>query len=245
MQIGSCWLDMNSKTLSNLANETSWKMPAAEYSVIETLVLHRGQVLSREELLFAIPEAQRDVTLLAEAIDRIRFYLGLDYAGLIETVDKQGYVLHSAPKSKTNTISSTPFGSISAKHYTTFIVLLLGLLWMINSVFVPAVQINPLQKQVITSQSSNISFYPMFTSMKLKKEYSSQVQLFIQGIETCAIVPWDNIYLSVSTEDNLINIVLKREALERNVIKNLKQVPLDYNWYFIDQSWLAKVGICG
>lgn len=245
MQIGSCWLDMNSKTLSNLANETSWKMPTAEYSVIETLVLHRGQVLSKEELLFAIPEAQRDFALLAEAIDRIRFYLGPDYAGLIEAVDKQGYVLHCAPKSKTNNISSTPFGSISAKHYVTFIILLLGLLWMINSVFAPAVQINPLQKQLIISQSSNIYFYPMFTSMKLKKKYSSQIKSFIEGVEACAMVPWEDIYLSVSTEDNLITMVLKRKTLDRTEIKNLKQVPLDEDWHFIDQSWLTKVGICG
>ncbi|MFT5704345.1 MAG: DNA-binding winged helix-turn-helix (wHTH) protein [Shewanella sp.] len=245
MQIGTCWFDMNNKTLSNLANETSWKMPAAEFSVIETLVQHRGQVLSREDLLVVLPEEHRDLTLLTEAIERIRFYLGLDYAGLIETVDNQGYVLHRAPKSKTNNISSIPFGSISAKHYLIFIGLLLGLLWMINLVFVPAMQIYPMQKQVITSQSSNISFYPMFTSMKLKKQYRAQIQSFIQGVETCAKVPWENIYLSVSTEDNLISVVLKRERLEGIEIKNIKQAPIDDDWYFIDQPWLTKVGICG
>ena len=116
---------------------------------------------------------------------------------------------------------------------------------MINSVFAPAVQINPLQKQLIISQSSNIYFYPMFTSMKLKKKYSSQIKSFIEGVEACAMVPWEDIYLSVSTEDNLITMVLKRKTLDRTEIKNLKQVPLDEDWHFIDQSWLTKVGICG
>ncbi|TRY13037.1 winged helix-turn-helix domain-containing protein [Shewanella hanedai] len=245
MQIGSCWFDIENKTLSNLANETSWKMPAAEFSVIEILVQHRGQVLSREELLVAIPAELRALSLLTEAIERIRFYLGLDYAGLIETVDNQGYVLHSAPKSKTNNISSIPFGSISAKHYFILIGLLLGLLWMINLVFVPAMEINPMKKQVITSQSSNISFYPIFTSMKLKEKYQPQIQSFIKSIETCSKVPWQNIYLSFSTEDDLISFVLKRERLGRIEIRNLKQVPLDDDWHFIDKSWLTKVGICG
>lgn len=245
MQIGSCWFDIENKTLSNLANETSWKMPAAEFSVIEILVQHRGQVLSREELLVAIPAELRDLSLLTEAIERIRFYLGLDYAGLIETVDNQGYVLHSAPKSKTNNISSIPFGSISAKHYFILIGLLLGLLWMINLVFVPALQINPVQNHVLNSQTSTVCFYPMFTSMKLKKEYRNQIKTFTQGIEACAKVPWQHIFLSVSPEDNLINIVLKRAILDRTEIKNLKQVPIDDDWNFIDQSWLTKVGVCG
>ncbi|MEC4728216.1 helix-turn-helix domain-containing protein [Shewanella sp. D64] len=236
---------MNNKTLSNLANETSWKMSAAEYSVIETMVLHRGQVLSREELLLAMPEEQRSYALLTEAIERIRFYLGVEYTGLIETVDKQGYVLHSTQKSKVKNISSTPFGSISAKHYAIFIGLLLGLLWIINSVFVPAVQINPVQEQMLTSQSSKVSFYPIFTNIKLKNEYRSQIKFLAKNIEMCAKVPWQHIFVSVSHDDNLISIVLKRENLGSSEIKNLKQVPVDDDWYFIDQSWLIKVGICG
>ncbi|MBW8183015.1 winged helix-turn-helix domain-containing protein [Shewanella nanhaiensis] len=245
MQIGSCWFDINSKTLSNLGNDTSWKMPAAEFSVLEILVLQRGQVLSREELLASMPEGQQELAQLILAIERVRFYLGAEHAELLETVDKQGYLLHSAPKSKIRTTSSIPFGSISAKHYFIFIALLLGLLWVINSLFVPAVKINSVREQVIISHSSKLSFYPVFSSEEVRMNHAIQIQSLIQTIETCRQVPWEHLFLSISTEDNLISMVLKRGVSAGVEVKNLKIVPLDADWHFIDESWLVKVGVCG
>ncbi|WP_394391666.1 winged helix-turn-helix domain-containing protein [Shewanella woodyi] len=244
MQIGSCWFDINSKTLSNLANDTSWKMPAAEFSVLEALVLQRGQVLSREELLSSMPEDEQAQAQLILAIERVKFYLGVEHAELLETVDKQGYLLHCAVKSKARSTSSIPFGSISAKHYFIFIALLLGLLCLINSLFVPSMKINSVTEQVITSHSSKLSLYPVFSSEKLKREYQPQTEFLTQSLKDCTKVPWQDLFLSVSTENNLISMVLKRQLDAGVEMKNLKVAPLDEHWQFITQEWLIKVGVC-
>jgi len=171
MQIGCCWFDMHLKTLSNQLNDTSWKMSIDEFSVLECLVNRRGQVLSMLELLTVMPAERRDITYLCDAVERIRFYLGKDYAALVEMVDKQGYMLHDAAMVKRGNISAVPFGSISTKHYIIFVALLLGLLGITYSLFDPVVEMKRVHEHVLTKDNGAVYFYPVFISNEQQVQY--------------------------------------------------------------------------
>ncbi|WP_299796096.1 helix-turn-helix domain-containing protein [uncultured Shewanella sp.] len=238
---------MSRQTLSNLINDTSWKMSAVEFSVLEMLVKHRGKVLSIQELLQGMPVENRKVEILNEAIERICFYLEKRYACLIERVDDQGYVLHNKPSLNTGEFSATPFKSISKKHYSILIAQILLLIVLIYSFFEPAVDIKPENNQMLTTRSGSVAYFPSFNSVEQELIYSEQSSHFIGVVESCSVTPWRQIFLSVSSNDpqtGIISIVLRNDNAGEGAMKTLKIVPLDPQWHFIDKAWLKKVGIC-
>jgi|GEM_PF-5399519 len=247
MQIGCCWFDMSRQTLSNLINDTSWKMSAVEFSVLEMLAKHRGKVLSIQELLQGMPEDNRKVEILSEAVERICFYLEARYACLIERVDDQGYVLHNKPSIKTGEFSTIPFRSLSKKRYSILVAQILLLIILIYSFFEPAVDIKPENEHVLTTQSGTVSYFPSFSSKQEEQTYYSQNHHFIESVETCAVMPWSQIFLSVSSanpQDGVISIALRDDTGGKAKLKTLKIVPIDAQWHFINHAWLKKVGIC-
>lgn len=247
MQIGCCWFDVSRKTLSNLINDTSWKMSAVEFSVLEMLVKHRGKVLSIQELLQGMPVENRKVEVLTESIERICFYLEKRYASLIERVDDQGYVLHNKPSVKSGELSSTPFRSISKKHYSILVAQILLLIVLIYSFFEPAVDIKPENKHVLTTLSGTVSYFPSFSSEEQEQAYFYQSNHFIESVEACSATPWRQIFLSVSSDNpknGVISIALRNDIGGKAEMKTLKIVPIDAQWNFINHAWLKKVGIC-
>ncbi len=247
MQIGCCWFDMSRKTLSNLINDTSWKMSAVEFSVLEMLAKHRGKVLSIQELIQGMPVENRKVEILTESIERICFYLEKRYASLIERVDDQGYVLHNKPSVKTGEFSAIPFRSISKKRYSILVAQILLLIVLIYSFFEPAVDIKPENGHVLTTPSGTVSYFPSFSSEKEEQAYFVQSQHFIESVETCSMTPWSQIFLSVSSgdpQDGVISIALRKDTGGHANLKTLKIVPIDAQWDFINHAWLKKVGIC-
>lgn len=140
MQIGRCWFDIAQAQLSNQDNDTSWKMPPAEFAVLNTLVEHRDKVLSNEQLLASLPEQARSLASLEAAIKRVRFFLGKS-ALFIEAVDGQGYILHSKSTRATGFWALRPGKSMSLKQYSLLIAQLVLLLLLIYSLFEPTAKI--------------------------------------------------------------------------------------------------------
>ncbi|MGX2952555.1 winged helix-turn-helix domain-containing protein [Shewanella sp. JL219SE-S6] len=91
MQIGCYWFDADTGTLKHTGSGMSWTLSETEQCVLNILLAHRGQVVSRMQLLqeAAIPANQGH--LLEQAVARIRQYLGPEHSDLLESVDRQGF----------------------------------------------------------------------------------------------------------------------------------------------------------
>ncbi|ASJ95760.1 winged helix-turn-helix domain-containing protein [Shewanella marisflavi] len=137
MQIGSCWFDPSQSTLSNQDNDTSWRMPCAEFAVLKLLTNHRGQVLSHAELLAALPAEEANMARLVQAIDRIRFFLGTPSGKLLESIDNQGYILHHKLSPNLDLVGSGPTKRMTNQQYILLISQLLLLILLVYSVFEP------------------------------------------------------------------------------------------------------------
>ena len=245
MQIGCCWFDIKRTTLSNQQNETSWKMPLVEFVVLEHLVRFREQVLSKEQLLQLLPEEHRTPAKLQEAIDRLRFFLGKQSAQLLETIDDQGFILHTRMKPATNHTLSGPLAGMTKQKYGLLIAQILLLIIFIHSIFEPTESIKPLNKHDILTSSGIVSYYPVSNEGEPLADIEDLSSFFIQQIERCDTVLWDDVFVSFNHNLRVTSIVLKRQGAEGIEVKNVKGISSVASKDYIDQAWLKRTGICG
>ncbi|CAM3950555.1 MULTISPECIES: winged helix-turn-helix domain-containing protein [Shewanella] len=138
MQIGCCWFEPSQSTLSNQDNDTSWRMPGAEFAVLKLLTERRGQVMSNADLLACLPEEEANMARLVQAVDRIRFFLGSPSGKLLESVGDQGYILHAKLSPHRELLGSGPIRRMTKQQYILLISQLLLLFLLIYSVFEPS-----------------------------------------------------------------------------------------------------------
>ncbi len=245
MQIGCCWFDINQSTLSNQSNDTSWKMAKVEFAVLELLVRFRGQVLSKDQLLQQIPEEYRTQAKLQEAIDRLRFFMGKQSAQLLEAIDDQGFILHTRMKPSAKLTTSGPFSGMTKQKYGLLIAQIVLLIIFIHSIFDPSESIKPVNEHKIMTSSGLVSYYPVSNAGEPTAELESLSRLFVQQIELCERVLWDDVFVSLTHNQRVISIVLKRKNQGKTEVQNVKGVSADTSKDYINQSWLKRSGICG
>ncbi|QDO82762.1 helix-turn-helix domain-containing protein [Shewanella psychropiezotolerans] len=245
MQIGCCWFDIKRTTLSNQQNDTSWKMPLVEFVVLELLVRFRDQVLSKEQLLQRLPEEHRTPAKLQEAIDRLRFFLGKQSAQLLETIDDQGFILHTRMKASINHTLSGPLAGMTKQKYGLLIAQILLLIIFMHSIFEPEKSIKPLNKHEITTSTGIVSYYPVPNEGASFADIEDLSSFFIQQLELCDTVLWDDVFVSFTHNETVSSIVLKRENAEGTEVRNVKGISSGASKDYIDQTWLKRTGICG
>ncbi|WP_394205151.1 winged helix-turn-helix domain-containing protein [Shewanella waksmanii] len=243
MQIGCCWFDTSQTTLTNHENNTSWKMPAVEFNVVALLAKYRGQVLSTQQLLQQLPEGEQTKETLLAAVERIRFFLGPSSA-LLVAVDDQGYMLlKRLTNAKLQLNSAGPHRTISNKQYSILMAQLVLLLIFIYSVFEPTPSIQQVESYPIETASGTVAYYPIMIDAD-EAEIDANIHQFDQMMAQCQRVPWQEVYLSHSTSERLLSIVLTREVAGRKEVKNIKAYSEGKSFAFIDPQWLVGQGIC-
>ncbi len=245
MQIGCCWFDIKGTTLLNQKNDTSWKMPAVEFAVLEHLVYFRDQVLSKEQLLQQLPKEHRTPTKLQEAINRIRFFLGKQSAQLLETIDDQGFILHTRMKTSVNHIFSGPLVAMTKVKYGFLIAQIMLLIILLHSFFEPTKSIKSLNRHDIITSTGVVPYYFVPNEDKTSANIEGLSSVFIQQLELCDSLLWDVIFVSFSHDHKVTSVVLKREINSKVEVKNVKRVSSGVNYDPIDLVWLKRAGICG
>ncbi len=245
MQIGCCWFDIKETTLLNQKNNTSWKMPMVEFAILENLVCFRDQVLSKEQLLQQLAEEHRTSIKLQEAIDRIRFYLGKESDQLLETIDDQGFILHTRMKTSVNHIFSGPLVGMTKIKYGFIIAQIMLLIILLHSIFKPSESIKALNKHDIITPTGVVYYYFVPNEGKTSVDIEGLSSVFIQQLELCDSQLWDVIFVSFSHDQKVISVALKRNIYSRVEVKNIKKVSLSLNKNPIDLVWLKRTGICG
>lgn len=79
-----------------LVNDSALALPPTSMALLEKLTLHPGQVVSRAELVTAMPGSSTDEHAVEMAIGRLRTSLGS--ARMVQTVVKRGYRIAFDPE---------------------------------------------------------------------------------------------------------------------------------------------------
>ncbi|WP_237158070.1 helix-turn-helix domain-containing protein [Shewanella psychrophila] len=236
---------MKRTTLSNQINDTSWKMPSVEFAVLELLVRFREQVLSKEQLLQQLPEEQRTPVKLQEAIDRLRFFLGEQSAPLLETIDDQGFILHTRMKASINHTLSGPLVGMTKQKYGLLIAQILLLIIFVHSIFDPSESIKYLNKREIITSSGVVSYYPVLNEGEAIADTEKRSSFFIKQLELCDSILWDDVFVSLTHNQRVTSIVLKRKNYSGTEVRNVKGVSPDASMDYVNPVWLKRTGICG
>ncbi len=245
MQIGSCWFDIAEGELVNHNNETSWKMPKVEFEVLKLFVEHRGQVLSKQQLLQCIDQEKNAQSRLEDAIYRIRLFVGREHAELFESIDTQGYVLHHKMKRTSRSFMELPGNDISYKNTLLSISLVLLLFVLLYAFFEPTKKLLFFNEQNLATQSGNLGYYLISEpNDKVSPNTNPNVAHFLTELQHCEHMDWQKMFYSLSTDKRVLNIALKRYDQQGLAIKNIKVIAPENDFKFIDQSWLKSMEIC-
>ncbi len=250
MQIGGCWFDLTQGELVNHDNETSWKMPEIEFKVLKLLADHRGQVVSKQQLIQCVSQektAHQDKNTqsrLDDAIYRIRLFVGPDNAVLFESIDTQGYILHHKIKRTSRSFMDLPGNDISYKNTMLIISLVLLLFVLLYAFFEPTKKLFFINEQHLATQSGNLGYYLISEPNDKSPNTNPNVVHFLTELQRCENMDWQKMFYSLSSDKRVLSIALKRYDPKGLTIKNIKAVASEDDFKFIDQHWLKSMEIC-
>ena len=249
MQLGNCRFDIDNGELINLDSGDVWHLPRAELQVLILLVEYQGKVVAKPLLKSGngegIPLSGPSV---ARAVFTLRSFLGPQYESLIETVKGQGYLLRHHRCRKHTGVTRQRFFQRFSKYIaavSVIFILLFCIVWVsISNDDIPATL--PLTVNTVDLLSGHqvkvILYSPSKTNNALLIKQGQQMQT---SLGECSITTWDEVFLSLSHDKQVLNITLRGEHLGQSIIRNLKISDLRQPKQFISAEWLLKVDICG
>lgn len=244
MQIGGCWFDSDRQELIDRNKGQVWHLSREEFFVLKRLIKNQNKVVSKQKLLKELTSNVNAELQLVDIIYQLRGFLGPEYGALVETVSDQGYLLHSTLKCSEKRLTDSPYKSISVLIYGIFTTILLVLMFWIYSELDPPYSIDTFFVQEIklkNNQTIDLDLYPN-ASLNQKKLIAKMNPLKM-NLRQCSGSKWDQISLSVSDDNALLNIVLFKEG-DKPLFKNVKVLLSNTNFSFMNLDWLYKVGIC-
>lgn len=246
MQLGGCWLNSERQILITQSTGEVFELTADEFTILRLLVDHQEKVVSKALLLRELTGHANAELELVDIIYNLRGYLGTEYAGLIETVADQGYILHARIKRHSRPLSDSPFKTMSVLVYSFLTgVILLLMFWIYSEVDHPYCIDSYFAEQVPVGNGHAVefSYYPI--DYHQKKVLKPQMEHFVRQLKACQFVPWDTVSLSVSVDGMLTNIMLLKQTDKRPEFDNIKLFQKGVELDFINPVWLKEVGVCG
>ncbi|MBQ4890431.1 helix-turn-helix domain-containing protein [Shewanella sp. MMG014] len=248
MHLGHCRFNKAKGELTNQQTGDVWHLPRAERQVLSLLIDYQGQVVAKPLLKKgdeqAPPLSDASVT---HAIFTLRAFLGPQYETLIETVKGQGYLLkpHRSRKHQSQRLPSNVI--ILATCIGIFVIVSIMttiILWgqFSETATSPA---QPFSESTVTLASGKTVDVILYSSSKtnnaLLKEQGTQLE---QSLAECKQSSLQSVYLSLSHDEQVLNITLRGELIGQSVIRNLKISDLRQPKKFVSQQWLKGVEIC-
>ncbi|MCL1045390.1 winged helix-turn-helix domain-containing protein [Shewanella sp. 1_MG-2023] len=247
MQLGHCKFDVNKGELVNNQSDEVWRLPRAELQVLTLLIDYQGKVVAKPLLKTGNGQEQplSDASV-THAIFTLRAFLGPQYESLIETVKGQGYLLkhHRSRKQSVNFFSHPQRFAIIAIITLAVALLISGLMFIRFSPpkALPVLPNSTATVKLTSGQTVDVILYSSSkTNLALLKKQGMQLQ---QSLAQCNSTSWKRVFLSLSHDEQVLNITLRGEHYGQSVIRNLKISDLRQPKKFVSQAWLKGVEIC-
>lgn len=249
MQLGHCKFDSDNGTLINLENGKVWHLPRAELQVLSLLIKSQGEVVEKAQLR-AGDEIQPSLSdsSVTRAIFTLRTFLGPKYESLIETVKGQGYLLRHHRERKPDRVTINLNKKLPVTIFLIVTITALSILsYSLINHFVTkqTPSVTPLDIQTATlssGQQVNVILYARSkTNNSLLLSLGEQVK---ESISQCKHSHWQNVYLSLSHDNQVLNMTMRGVLRGQSFIRNLKIADKSQPKQFISQQWLAEHNIC-
>ncbi|MGI2257912.1 winged helix-turn-helix domain-containing protein [Shewanella sp. GXUN23E] len=251
MRIGGCQFHEKQGKLVNPEGQ-EWQLPRAELQVLRLLTQHRGQLVCKQQLREGQGEgAMLSESSVARAVFMLRSFLGPSHEYLIETVKGQGYLLLPEPH------SDEPFPEVLRRSgIKTPALLLLGAavllsaLWGLHRfLFAPAPVVTPPVSLLQTDSVRLASGQTIALSLYAKSKTNSgllkqQAGILAQTLSLCRQSHWQHVYLSLSHDNQVLNLTMRGMKRGQSEVRNLKISDSRNPKEFVSQRWLQQVGIC-
>lgn len=246
MQIGGCWFDAQKRQLVGRTDGQVLSLSDDEFSVLDLLVSQQDKVVSKQALLELLSEHANPELELVDIIHKLRTFLGDKYAPMLEIVADQGYLLHKQLKQRKTTLTDSPYQTMSILLYSFLTaVILLMVFWLYSEVDTPKNIEGYYTHQVTLKSGAHlpVHVYPV-PRIAGRKDREAQVEFFLDQIKQCQTVPWEEVSVSFSGDNNMFNIILLKRSQDEPVYENIKVFQKDVNISFINPAWLVKAGVC-
>ncbi|WP_345884422.1 helix-turn-helix domain-containing protein [Shewanella algae] len=243
MQIGCYWFDADTGTLKHTGSGMSWTLSETEQCVLNILLAHRGQVVSRMQLLqeAAIPANQGH--LLEQAVARIRQYLGPEHSDLLESVDRQGFLLHSKTRGR-RPISLSPKGQTPWRHYCWMLLLSALALFFLSSRVGPLRYLETPDEVIkLVHPSGSTTFLRLYGDPKALAALKDLTQGIEDWLTRCPD-SWRTISISLSDDNKVLSMVVKGEGDQGEYLKAYKLTMAQMNACAPEYTWLREVLRC-
>lgn len=264
MQIGGCQFHEQQGYLSKSASGEVWHLPRAELQVLRLLCQNRGHLVCKRVLCEGQGEgAVLSESSIARSIYMIRSFLGPRYEYLIETVKGQGYKLLPEPEGAASDacIDARPAEVIQSRVVTTAMpgfvrisLLLMGLaallLGLHHFLFAPkappGLQSSLLQTRIVDVAGGHQTLLSLHGKSRTNNGLlQQQSQTVAESLALCTRHPWDNVFLSLSHDSQVLNITMKRMHMGQSEVRNLKISDSRNPKQFVSKEWLEQERICG
>ncbi len=265
MQIGDCWFDLTRGELTNKTTEKVWHLPRAELQVLTLLVENKGSLVPKKSLKTGGGDhAPLSDSSVARAIFMVRSFLGPQHEYLIETVKGKGYLLlcedyQHADTSSRGALASSVVSEPAAKKSqqknsptvifavaTLFVfILAVGYYFSLKTpMSVPTQAFHDEKIKLASGQEIGFHLYAASnTNNRLLMEQASEVY---DSLSLCDKSQWQQVYISLSHDNQVFNMTLRGESMGQSIVRNLKiSDGRSHNLKsFVTIKWLQDIGIC-
>lgn len=244
MYIGPYRFDVELGELIHITPEkySTLKLSNIEFSVLKQLLACRGQVVSIESMcdtFFPQVVTHQDI---ATAVQNIKRFLGAEHAAWIESIAKQGYLLHSNAKDRP--MLNRALHSVSFKNYVLCLILGIFLLIFLAMNLTTTSDIRLSVPDKIKIATTDSILVPIYTSDEDRDNYHSRVKEFALLLGQCEKLKWQRIYIAPSSDGKRLQFVMNNIADDGKACQTLKVTNVGRNWHFMDLPWLKEAGIC-
>ncbi|QSX32914.1 hypothetical protein JYB87_14365 [Shewanella avicenniae] len=103
----------------------------------------------------------------------------------------------------------------------------------------------PLSQQTLTLSSGQQVQLILYANSRMNNHIlESHATVLASALMQCRKVPWQQVYLSISHEKQMLNISMKGEENGHFKLRNLKASDVERHMGFFSQQWLAGVNLC-
>lgn len=103
----------------------------------------------------------------------------------------------------------------------------------------------PLAQQTLTLTSGQQVQLLLFANSRTNNHIlQSRANILASALMQCPRTVWQQVYLSISHEKQIMNVTMKGNKNGHFMLRNLKASDVDRHMGFFNQKWLAGVNLC-
>ncbi|GAA0792507.1 winged helix-turn-helix domain-containing protein [Shewanella aestuarii] len=248
MRLKAFEFDISNSLLINTETQTQHHLTRTEAQVLEQLVNHPNQVMSKGQLSCAgSQQAVMSESAVAKAVFTLRKYFGEPNIDLIETLPKKGYRLNiSTPSPEWQQQLARRKKHLVLACSIMLLVVMLLITAMHQYIWFKTAESPVRESRIVTlNNHQQIDLIWLQSPKKSSQQVSNMELKIIAALNLCPKVKWRDVYLALSNDMQVLNISMEGYSSNGELlVRNIKTSDFTLRPNFISQNWLQEVSLC-